>query len=150
MDYFRAKRYLDALPDWEVGRPALGPIEDYLPRMRALLTRLGDPQTRFRSIIVGGTNGKGTVASLLAAILKAHGHKVGLYTSPHLHTQRERIRIDGEILSKEQWADAVSHLDDCTRDFGREALGSFSKFEALTGLAAHLFAQQGVEFGFSR
>ena len=147
MDYFRAKRYLDALPDWEVGRPALGPIEDYLPRMRALLTRLGDPQTRFRSIIVGGTNGKGTVASLLAAILKAHGHKVGLYTSPHLHTQRERIRIDGEILSKEQWADAVSHLDDCTRDFGRKALGSFSKFEALTGLAAHLFAQQGVEFG---
>ena len=147
MDYFRAKRYLDALPDWEVGRPALGPIEEYLPRMRALLTRLGDPQTRFRSIIVGGTNGKGTVASLLAAILKAHGHKAGLYTSPHLHTQRERIRIDGEILSKEQWADAVSHLDDCTRDFGQEALGSFSKFEALTGLAAHLFAQQDVEFG---
>ena len=147
MDYFRAKRYLDALPDWEVGRPALGPIEDYLPRMRALLTRLGDPQTRFRSIIVGGTNGKGTVASLLTAILKAHGHKAGLYTSPHLHTQRERIRIDGEILSKEQWAAAVSHLDDSTRDFGREALGSFSKFEALTGLAAHLFAQQGVEFG---
>ncbi len=147
MDYFRAKRYLDALPDWEVGRPALGPIEDYLPRMCALLTRLGDPQTRFRSIIVGGTNGKGTVASLLSVILKAHGHKAGLYTSPHLHTQRERIRIDGEILSKEQWAAAVSHLDDCTRDFGREALGSFSKFEALTGLAAHLFAQQGVEFG---
>ena len=147
MDYFRAKRYLDALPDWEVGRPALGPIEEYLPRMRALLARLGDPQTRFRSIIVGGTNGKGTVASLLTAILKAHGHKAGLYTSPHLHTQRERIRIDGEILSKEQWAAAVSHLDDCTRDFGREALGSFSKFEALTGLAAHLFSQQGVEFG---
>ena len=147
MDYFRAKRYLDALPDWEVGRPALGPIEDYLPRMRALLARLGDPQTQFRSIIVGGTNGKGTVSSLLAAILKAHGHKAGLYTSPHLHTQRERIRIDGDILSKEQWADSVSHLDDCTRDFGREALGSFSKFEALTGLAAHLFAQQGAEFG---
>ncbi len=147
MDYFRAKRYLDTLPDWEVGRPALGPIEAYLPRMRALLARLGDPQTRFRSVIVGGTNGKGTVASLLAAILKAHGHQAGLYTSPHLHTQRERIRIDGEILSKEQWADAVARLDDCTRDFGREALGSFSKFEALTGLAAHLFAQQGVEFG---
>ncbi len=147
MDYFRAKRYLDALPDWEVGRPALGPIEHYLPRMCALLTRLGDPHTRFRSIIVGGTNGKGTVASLLAAILQAHGHKTGLYTSPHLHTQRERIRIDSDILSKEQWATAVSHLDDCTRNFDREALGSFSKFEALTGLAAHLFAQQSVEFG---
>ena len=147
MDYFRAKRYLDTLPDWEVGRPAPGPIADYLPRMRVLLARLGDPQTHFRSVIVGGTNGKGTVASLLAAILKAHGHKAGLYTSPHLHTQRERIRIDGEILSKEQWATAVSHLDNCTRDFGREALGSFSKFEALTVLATYFFAQQGVEFG---
>ena len=89
MDYFRAKRYLDALPDWEVGRPALGPIEDYLPRMRALLTRLGDPQTRFRSIIVGGTNGKGTVASLLAAILKAHGHKAGtIHFATSTHSAR--------------------------------------------------------------
>lgn len=147
MDYFRAKRYLDALPDWEVGRPAPGLVADYLPRMRALLGRLSDPQTRFRSVIIGGTNGKGTVASILAALLKAHGHRAGLYTSPHLHTQRERIRIDSEILSKEQWAAGVAHLDDCTRDFGREGLGSFSKFEALTGLAAHLFAQQGVEFG---
>lgn len=147
MDYFRAKRYLDALPDWEVGRPVLGPVEDYLPRMRALLARLGDPQTRFRSVIVGGTNGKGTVASVLAALLRARGHQAGLYTSPHLHTQRERIRIDGAILSKEQWAAAASHLDDRTRDFAQEALGPFSKFEALTGLAAHLFAQQGVEFG---
>ena len=67
MDYFRAKRYLDALPDWEVGRAAVGPLAHYLPRMRALRARLGDPQCDFRSIIVGGTNGKGTVASLLAA-----------------------------------------------------------------------------------
>ena len=69
MDYFRAKRYLDALPDWEVGRPQLGPVEEYLPRMRALLKCLGEPQTRFRSVIVGGTNGKGTVSSLLAELL---------------------------------------------------------------------------------
>lgn len=147
MDYFRAKRYLDALPDWEVGRPVLGSIEDYLPRMRALLTRLAEPQQGFRSVIVGGTNGKGTVASLLAALLRAQGPSVGLYTSPHLHTQRERIRIHGEILAKDQWAAAVAQLDDCTRDFEREGLGGFSKFEAVTGLAAWAFAEQGVDFG---
>ena len=101
MDYFRAKRYLDALPDWEVGRAAVGPLAHYLPRMRALLARLGDPQRDFRSIIVGGTNGKGTVASLLAAVLQAQGYSVGLYTSPHLHTQRERIRVGGEIIGKD-------------------------------------------------
>jgi dihydrofolate synthase/folylpolyglutamate synthase len=147
MDYFRAKRYLDLLPDWEVGRPAHGPVEDYLPRMRALLGRLQNPQERFRSLIVGGTNGKGTVASLLAALLQADGHQVGLYTSPHLHTQRERIRVGSEVLHKDRWAEAVAHLDDCTRDFAAEGLGPFSKFEALTGLAAWFFAQQRVEFG---
>ena len=147
MDYFLAKRYLDALPDWEVGRSALGPIEHYLPRMRALLARLGEPQQGFRSVIVGGTNGKGTVASLLAALLQTQGHSVGLYTSPHLHTQRERIRINGEILSKDQWAAATAQLDDCTRDFEREDLEGFSKFEAVTGLAAWVFAEQGVDFG---
>ena len=69
MDYFRGKRFLDTLPDWERGRPALGPVEDYLPRVRSLLCRLGDPQEGVRSVIVGGTNGKGTVAGLLASLL---------------------------------------------------------------------------------
>ena len=147
MDYFRAQRYLDALPDWEVGRPSFGPVEHYLPRMRTLLARLQQPQQRFRSLIVGGTNGKGTVSSLLAALLQANGYKVGLYTSPHLHTQRERVRIAGEVLGKDRWAEAVACLDDGTRDFAAEGLGPFSKFEALTGLAAWFFAQEGVEFG---
>ena len=147
MDYFRAKRYLDALPDWEVGRPALGPIEDYLPRMRALLTRLGDPQTRFRSIIVGGTNGKGTVASLLAAILKRTGTRLGYTLRRTCTPSASASALTARFSARNNGPTAVSHLDDCTRDFGREALGSFSKFEALTGLAAHLFAQQGVEFG---
>ena len=48
MDYFRAKRYLDTLPDWETGRPPTGPLADYLPRMRALLARLHNPQRQFR------------------------------------------------------------------------------------------------------
>ncbi len=72
---------------------------------------------------------------------------MGLYTSPHLHTQRERIRVEGEIIGKDPWAVAVARLDDGTRDFAREGLGAFSKFEALTGLAAWTFAAQDVDFG---
>jgi dihydrofolate synthase/folylpolyglutamate synthase len=147
MDYFRCKRFLDTLPDWEVGRPPPGPLEQYLPRVRALLERLGRPQERFRSVIVGGTNGKGTVSSLLAALLQGAGRRVGLYTSPHLHTQRERIRVNGQVLAKDQWAMAGAQLYDRTRDFEREGLGPFSKFEALTALAAHFFSQEGVEWG---
>ena len=58
MDYLRGKRFLGTLPDWERGRPAVGPLEDYLPRMRALLRRLGDPQEKFRSVIVGARTGR--------------------------------------------------------------------------------------------
>ena len=70
----------------------------------AMLRRCGDPQTRFRCVIVAGTNGKGTVASVLAALMQAGGQRVGLYTSPHLHSQRERIQVDGALLDKDRWA----------------------------------------------
>jgi len=145
MDYFRGKRFLDTLPDWERGRPALGPVEDYLPRVRSLLCRLGDPQEGVRSVIVGGTNGKGTVAGLLASLLQATGLRCGLYTSPHLHSQRERIRVDGQLLSKDDWADGLTRLYDATRGFATEELGEFSRFEALTALAADLFARHEVD-----
>ena len=147
MDYFRSKRFLDTLTDWERGDAISGSLEDYLPRMRALLDRLEAPQTRYRSIIVGGTNGKGTVSSLLASLLGAAGQRVGLFTSPHLHTVRERIRIDGGIVEKETWSDGVTHLYEKSRDFEREGFGAFSKFEALTALAAYLFAREGVDCG---
>ena len=145
MDYSRGKRFLDTLPDWERGRPPQGPLEHYLPRVRAMLRRCGDPQQRFGSVIVAGTNGKGTVASLLAALLQASGRRTGLYTSPHLHSQRERIQIDGGILDKDTWADGIAFVHDVTRGFEGEGLGPFSRFEALTVLAAHLFASEGVE-----
>lgn len=147
MDYFRSNRFLDTLCDWETGDRPDGDVEDYLPRMRGLLNRLGNPQGKFRSVIVGGTNGKGTVSSLLADLIRAGGGRVGLYTSPHLHTIRERIQIDGEAVSKDLWAEGVRFVYDRTLDFEGEGLGAFSKFEAVTGLAAHLFAREGVEYG---
>ena len=146
MDYFRSKRYLQTLEDWETGTATSAPLSHYLPRMRALLTRLDNPQCRYPSVIVGGTNGKGSVASLLAALLKAAGKRVGLYTSPHLHTLRERIQVDGAILEKEQWAEAVSALYDRTRRFEQEGHGDFTRFEALTGLAAWMFSLSEVDY----
>ncbi len=147
MDYFHSKRFLDTLPDWESGRPALGPLDHYLPRMRALLARLGNPQQHFTTLIIGGTNGKGTASSLLAALLGRAGRRTGLYTSPHLHTWRERIQVEGQLLPRDAWAEGISFLYDRTRGFEAEGLGPFSKFEALTGLAAHLFARMQVEYG---
>lgn len=147
MDYFRAKRFLNTLQDWERDGTAAGLPEDYLPRMRALLRRIGNPQKDFTSVIVGGTNGKGTVASVLAALLQTCGRRTGIYSSPHLHTIRERIRIDGRILDKDDWAQWISDLYDRTRGFEAEGYGSFTKFEGLTALATTMFADAGVEFG---
>ena len=65
-----------------------------LERIEGLLDALGRPEQRYRLVQVGGTNGKGSVAAMLAAILKAAGHRVGLYTSPHLVSFRERVRVD--------------------------------------------------------
>lgn len=146
MDYNGARRFLDTLPDWEAGNPHPGAVEDYLPRTQALLGCLGDPQLHFRTLLVGGTNGKGTVCSLAAALSQDAGYRTGLFISPHLHTLRERIQIDGQLLSRDLWVEGVSTLFDRTRSLSyTNAKGSFSKFEALTVLAAHLFATQGVE-----
>ena len=72
-----------------------------LTNIRALCAHLGDPQGKFRSIHVGGTNGKGSVSHMLASVLQEGGYKTGLYTSPHLYDFRERIRIDGEMVPED-------------------------------------------------
>jgi dihydrofolate synthase/folylpolyglutamate synthase len=88
---------------------------------------------------IGGTNGKGSVCAMLAAILQASGRRVGLYTSPHLIDIRERIRVNGRSISESDFADGV------------EALGTLvarldaTMFEALTALALDHFAREGVE-----
>src|SRR5258708_39382739 len=69
---------------------------------------LGNPQTKFKSIHVAGTNGKGSTSHMLAAILQTAGYKTGLYTSPHLRDFRERVRINGEMISKQQVVDFVA------------------------------------------
>ena len=69
-----------------------------LERIEGLLDALGRPEQRYRLIQVGGTNGKGSVSAMLASILNSAGYRVGLYTSPHLVSFRERIRVDGEPI----------------------------------------------------
>src|SRR4051812_35809105 len=76
-------------------------IKNDLTNTWALCAALGNPQERFKSVHIAGTNGKGSTSHMLAAILQQAGYKTGLYTSPHLVDFRERIRINGELVSKE-------------------------------------------------
>src|SRR5262249_8914879 len=105
---------------------------------RALLAALGNPETRFASVHVAGTNGKGSVCALLASVLRAAGQRTGLYTSPHLVDFRERIRVDGRWLPEpelESRLDAIQALPGAAdRTF----------FEVATALAFDAFARHGV------
>src|SRR5260370_36154496 len=78
--------------------------EDNLPRERALLAALGNPQSAYGVTHVAGTKGKGSTAVMVAAILRAAGVRAGLYSSPDLHTFRERIRVDGAVATEAEGA----------------------------------------------
>lgn len=104
-----------------------------------LCTELGNPQERFKSIHIAGTNGKGSVSHMLAAIFQAAGYRVGLYTSPHLVDFRERIRIDGEPVNREWVVDFVA----AHKNLIEEVEPSF--FEITVAMAFTAFAEQEVD-----
>ncbi len=120
-------------------------IEPGLERMKMGLEREGQPQQAFDVITVAGTNGKGSVASRLAAILQHQGHRVGLYTSPHLVDLRERFRVDGSVLPVETVEPVLeSVLADHRRRSEQDRQG-LTFFELTTMCAVVLFAQQEVD-----
>ena len=100
---------------------------------------LGNPEKKFRSIHIAGTNGKGSTSHMLSSILQEAGYKVGLYTSPHLKDFRERIKINGEMISE---GEVVAFVDSYNQDFDRIQL---SFFEWTVGLAFDYFASQKVD-----
>lgn len=148
MNYETALDFLYALPDWERGtgtRPAREVL--LLERPAALLNALGNPQTRYPTILVAGTKGKGSTAALLESILRAAGLKTGLYTSPHLHTLRERIRVGGALISKEDFARGIGEIEPLLKPLLAEhsEFEAFSTFEVMTVLALQHFAQTQVD-----
>ena len=108
MDYAEALAYLQSLTDYEKKTGySYSPESFDLRRPRALLALLGNPQERFPTVVVAGTKGKGSTSAMVASILRAAGYRVGLYSQPHLHTFRERIRVDGELISRTELAGAI-------------------------------------------
>jgi dihydrofolate synthase/folylpolyglutamate synthase len=104
-----------------------------------LAKHLHNPETKFKSIHVAGTNGKGSTSHMLASILQEAGYKVGLYTSPHLKDYRERIRLNGEVIGKKFVIGFVKR----NRPFFE--INSLSFFEMTVGLAFDYFAKQKVD-----
>ena len=110
-----------------------------LERTVALSDAFGSPHSRLKVIHVGGTNGKGTVACSLAAVLQSAGYRVGLFTSPHLVDFRERIRVDGEMIPKEKVVDFVERFLSMKMDIEP------SFFEFTTVMAFEYFDEMQVD-----
>lgn len=143
MTYNQAVQYLfDSAPMFQnVGAAA---YKEGLGGTLALDEHFGHPHRSYRTIHVGGTNGKGSVCHTLAAILQAQGYRVGLYTSPHLVDFRERIRVNGKMISKKRVIEFVEDLKVSLLEGRLE--GGYSFFELATALAFKYFEEQKVDF----
>ncbi len=146
MSYAAAINQLNAMVP-ELYAPAGQPRRKFsLDEVRTLLNALGDPQLHFPSVLIAGTNGKGSTAATLGSILTAAGYRTGLYTSPHLEKPNERIRIDRDEIDDADFARLYFRVHDTAQELvlsGRvPQLPSY--FEILTALAFLYFAERQV------
>jgi dihydrofolate synthase/folylpolyglutamate synthase len=118
-----------------------------LAHMRRLAEALGNPQRKFQSVLIAGTNGKGSTAATLASIVQAAGYRTGLYTSPHLLRPNERIQINQEPISDAEFALAYGHVKAAAVELVErgELPWHPSFFEMVTAMAFEHFAAAGVE-----
>ncbi len=138
-----AVNYLDSLTNYErVTRAQYTPSNFGLARMNRLLAALGKPHKAFKCAHIAGTKGKGSTATMLATMLQACDMKVGLYTSPHLLNIRERIAINGVMISESAFARAVAAVAAIT---AKARVLKPTYFEVLTAAAFHHFAAEGVD-----
>ena len=120
------------------------PRKHGLYRMEAILEAFGNPERELKSIHIAGTNGKGSTAAMVTAFAKAHGLRVGTFTSPHMDNIRERIQLDGVPLEEEPFWQAASVVREVeSRLF--EEWGAFNYFEILTAMMFVVFHQEAVD-----
>ena len=121
------------------------PRKHGLYRMEAILEALGNPERGLKSIHIAGTNGKGSTAAMVTAFSKAHGLRVGTFTSPHMDSIRERIQLDGVPLGEEPFWQAASVIKEVESRL-LEEWGAFNYFEILTAMMFVVFQQEAVDF----
>ncbi len=145
MNYQEALEYILRFADYE-RLPRSGIVWD-IKRIERLLARVGNPQYAAKTVHVAGTKGKGSTSVMIASILKQAGYRTGLYTSPHLLSFTERIQVDGENISEEDWAkltDFISPHVEAENALGE--LGELTTFEILTAMAFIHFGNVKVDY----
>src|SRR5215472_17169364 len=149
MNYDAAVRYLLTL-----GRELAAPTQSAsakfdLENITVLAERLGHPDRAYPSAHIAGTNGKGSTSAFLEAILRHAGFRTGLYTSPHLESINERMRINGKEIGDEAFAEIFTRVQELIEELlARHKLRAHpTYFECVTAMAFECFARERVEFG---
>jgi dihydrofolate synthase / folylpolyglutamate synthase len=138
MTYQQSLEYLNSLLQFGI-RPQLD-------RIAALSDAFGNPHKQLRVIHVGGTNGKGSTCTFIASILREAGYRVGLYLSPYVRDVRERIQIDGAMISEDEFAGLATEIKPVADEIAATELGPVTEFEVKTMMAYLHFARREVDF----
>jgi dihydrofolate synthase/folylpolyglutamate synthase len=143
--YQAALDYLYSFINYENKMP---PSPDHarfnLDRMYQLLAALDHPEASYTKVVIAGTKGKGSTATMLEAMLRAAGHRTGLYSSPHLHSWRERVQVNRELIGQEAMATLVERLKSVVEQIEPQ-WGAPTTFELATALALTHFAESAVD-----
>ncbi len=147
LTYEEALGLVMGLADFERSKTRPGHSGFHLERMRLLMERLGNAHFTTPTVHVAGTKGKGSTSAMVTSILAAQGHKVGLFTSPHLHRATERIRVGMTPISEEDFASVVAEIWPAVLSLDEDGpYGPATTFEALTAMAFVHFAGIGAHF----
>src|SRR5881392_1012729 len=146
MIYQEALAYLYSLSDFERSGQYTRNREENLPREAWLLEQLGNPQHDFTSTLIAGTKGKGSTAAFIERVLRQAGHRTGLYTQPDLHTFRERIRVNGRLISENEAAELLTEIRAVIERIQEQGkFGPFITYEVATALAFLYFSRQHID-----
>jgi len=146
--YNEAIQYLESFIDYEKIAAPYDPFGWKLERVERLLESIGNPHKDLKVIHVAGTKGKGSTSAMIASVLKESGFKVGLYISPHLVTFRERISINGEMITRNQVCKMIERIKPQAEELRKQenTVGKLSFFDVYTALALLFFKQERVDF----
>src|SRR5215472_4476717 len=110
MNYQEALSYIYSFTDYERGSKYSRKNDENIQREAALLELLGNPHYQYSNTLIAGTKGKGSTAAYIERVLREAGIRTGLYTQPDLHTLRERIRVDGDLISEQEVAQLIPEM----------------------------------------
>lgn len=146
MNYQEALAYLYSLSDFERSGQYTRDREENLPREAWLLEHLGNPQYDFTNTLIAGTKGKGSTAAFIERVLRQAGLRTGLYTQPDLHTFRERIRVNGQLISEQAMSELMTEIRTVVERIQQQKkFGPFITYEVATALCLLYFSRQHVQ-----